>query len=399
MEKSRFALTVAVILVVGLLVGGFAGYYISESSRPAAPSVSVFAAGSLEYALGNHFNLQFTNTTGISVGPTFSGSVSGAKNVQSGAHYDVFISASAGVIPANLMPKYTDWMVIFSANEMAVTWLNHKYNIPTGSFWFQNITAKNVTVAASTSQLDPSGFQAIEMTKLAGLLYTGWDNVTYGKYVQQAFSDNFTMYMKYNHAWNGWFGPSGTLASESWGGNYPVNDSMALYSQVFGYMLSKGYTKLTTVEIGLDGLLEAGTADYALTYKSQAINQNLSYFKAPDGSNGLSSWINLGNITEDHVLFYGMVNSTGPTTPDDNIGNLPGAPILYAATILNGTANPSMAAAYIYDLVTGYGQHTLAASDFDPLPVAFGYHMSNIPSYLSSVVEPIPSYIPASAYD
>ncbi|MEM0157056.1 MAG: hypothetical protein QXN26_03195, partial [Thermoplasmataceae archaeon] len=68
MEKSRFAITVSVILVAGLLVGGFAGYYISESSHPVSPSISVFAAGSLEYALGNHFNPQFRNTTGILVG-------------------------------------------------------------------------------------------------------------------------------------------------------------------------------------------------------------------------------------------------------------------------------------------------------------------------------------------
>ncbi len=399
MKNPRIVLIAVVLLVVGLLVGGFVGYQISQSSRPPAPSISVFAAGSLEYALGNNFNPQFKNTTGITAGSTFSGSVSGAKDVQSGVHYDVFISASAGVIPAELMPNYTNWMVIFATNEMAVTWINQKYNIPVGSFWFENITKKDIKVAASTSQLDPSGFQAIEMTKLAGLLYTGWDNSSYGKYVKQAFSGNFTMYMKYNGAWNNWFGPDGTLAKESWGGNYPVNDSLALYNQVFGYMLSKGYTKLTTVEIGLDGLLEAGTADYALTYKSQAINQNLSYFKTADGSNGLSSWINLGNISENHVLFYGMINSTGPTTPEDNIGNLPGAPILYAATILNGTRDPAMAASYIYNLVTGFGQRVLSASDFDPLPVPFGYHMSDIPVYLSAVLEPIPAYIPASAYD
>ncbi len=399
MQNHRFILIAAVLLVVGLLVGGFVGYQISQSSQPPASSISVFAAGSLEYALGNDFNPQFKNTTGITAGSTFSGSVSGAKDVQSGVHYDVFISASAGVIPTNLTPKYTDWMVIFATNEMAVTWLNQKYNISPGSFWFENITKKDVTVAASTSQLDPSGFQAIEMTKLAGILYTGWGNSTYGKYVKEAFSDNHALYMEYNQAWNSWFGKDGTLANESWGGNYTNNDSMALYNQIFGFMLSKGYTKLTTVEIGLDGLLEAHTADYALTYKSQAINQHLSYFETASGSNGLSSWINLGNISENHVLFYGMINSSGPTHPDDNIGNLTGAPILYAATILNGTNNPSMAASYIYNLVTGFGQHVLAASDFDPLPVAFGYHISNIPAYLKPVVQPIPDYIPQSAYD
>ncbi|EQD34117.1 ABC-type molybdate transport system, solute-binding component [mine drainage metagenome] len=132
-----------------------------------------------------------------------------------------------------------------------------------------------------------------------------------------------------------------------------------------------------------------------MTYKSQAINQNLSYFKSADGSNCLSSWINLGNISKDHVIFYSGVNSTGPTSPDDNIGDLAGAPILYAATVLNGTTDPAMAESYIYDLITGYGQGVLAASDFDPLPVAFGYNLSSIPPFLQTVVEPIPSYIPA----
>lgn len=399
MEKSKSIIIAAVLLVAGLLVGGFTGYFITYSSFEANHSVSVFAAGSLEYALGNNFNHYYRNATGITPGSTFSGSISGARNVQGGTHYDVFISASAGVIPSMLMPNYTSWMVIFATNEMAVTWLNHKYSIPAGSFWFENITAKNVTVAASTSQLDPSGFQAIEMTKLAGLLYTGWYSATYGEYVQQAFGYNFSLYMKYNNAWNSWFGKGGTLEKEGWGGNFSNNDTMALYDQVFGFMLKNGFTKLTTVEIGMDGFLEAGTADYALTYKSQAVNQNLSYFRTSSGANGLSSWINLGNISKSHVSFYSMVNSTGPTTPADNIGNLPGAPILYAATVLNGTSSPSMATSYLYDLVTGYGQYVLSGSDFNPITTPYGYNIQDMPSSLQAVVQPIPQYIPASAYE
>ena len=398
MKFSRTTITIIVVLVAGILVGVSAGYYIPRGSASPSSSVSVFAAGSLEYSLGDHFNPYFRNSTGISVGSTFSGSVSGARNVQSGIHYDVFVSASAAVIPSLLMPNYTDWMVIFASNEMAITWLNPSYNIPVGAFWFENITSPGVTVAASTSQLDPSGFQAIEMIKLAGLLYTGWNNPSYGAYVKEAFGNNFSAYMKYNTAWNSWFGKEGYLEKHNYGGNYSNNDSLALYDQIFLYMLSRGETKLTTVEIGLDGLLAAGTADYALTYKSQAVNQGLSYFKNSDGGNGLSSWINLGNISESHVEFYKMVNSTGPITPDDNIGNLPGAPILYAATVLNGTANTQAAYSYIYYLITESGQKFLANSDFDPLPVAFGFNIPYIPASLSSAIVPIPSYMPQSAY-
>jgi len=398
MKLSKTHITIIVVLIIGLLVGVSIGYYIPKSYGSSDSNISVFAAGSLEYSLGNNFNPYFTNSTGIGVGSVFSGSVSGARNVQSGIHYDVFISASAPVIPSILMPNYTDWMIIFATNEMAVTWTNPSYNIPANAFWFENITAPHITVAASTSQLDPSGFQAIEMIKLAGLLYTGWDNSSYGKYVKEAFDNNFSLYMNYNTAWNNWFGIYGYLAKHNYGGNYSNNDSLALYDQIFSYMLSKDMTKLTTVEIGLDGLLEAGTADYALTYKSQAINQGLSYFKNSQGGNGLSSWINLGNISLDHVDFYSMVNSTGPISPDDNIGNLPGAPILYAATVLNGTSNPQAARSYIYYLITQSGQKFLANSDFDPLPVPFGYNTQYIPVSLEEAVIPIPSYLPMSAY-
>ncbi len=94
-----------------------------------------------------------------------------------------------------------------------------------------------------------------------------------------------------------------------------------------------------------------------------------------------------------------MVNSTGPTTPADNIGNLPGAPILYAATVLNGTSSPSMATSYLYDLVTGYGQYVLSGSDFNPITTPYGYNIQDMPSSLQAVVQPIPQYIPASAYE
>jgi len=400
MNKPNVLVYAIVFLLVGLAVGGLVGYYVPHSSTTTSPSqsISVFAAGSLAYALGDHFNPYFKNTTGIMAGSTFSGSVSGARQVQSGTHYDVFITASAGVIPSLLMPNYTKWMIIFATNEMAVTWLNTKYNITPGQFWFENITAPKVTVAASTSQLDPSGFQAIEMTKLAGVLYTGWDNPTYGKYVREAFSNNSSLYMKYNDAWNAWFASGGILAKDHWGGNYATNDSMALYDQIFGYMLQNHYTKLTTVEIGLDGLLEAHIADYALTYKSQAINQHLYYFQGPGGRNGLSSWINLGSISPNHVAFYASVNSTGPTSPDDNIGNMPGTPIFYSVSVLNGTTNLKAAFTYVYYLITGSGYGYLKSSDFDPLPMAFGYNISSIPTSLRSAVVPIPSYIPSSAY-
>ncbi len=384
--------TIAVIIIIILFIAGIAiGYYAAPRESKTTVTITGFAAGSLKYAIGNNFIPEFSNLTGIKIGMSFGGSVSGARQIQSGQPYDIFISAAAGVIPSMLMPNYTNWMIIFATNEMAITWINQSYNIQPGAFWFENISAKGVIVAASNASLDPSGFQAIEMIKLAGIYYTNWSN----PYVRMAWDNNFHEFMIYNRAWNSWFGPNGTLASEHYGGNYPINDSMALYDQLFQYKLKVGDLKLTTVEIGLDGYLESGAADYALTYKSQAINQHLYYFKNANGSNGLSSWINLGSIQRNQVMFYQEVNSTGPSI--DNIGNYPGGPILYGATILSKTKYLNNDETFIYFLVTSLGQQILNNSDFDPISVPFVYGQP--PSLISQLGQPVPAYIPTNSYE
>ncbi len=392
-EKKGYGLLVVLIiifLVIGFVVGyAFAGTQNHQTSK--ASSLSIFAAGSLKYALGDNFKPEFQNLTGIQIGMTFSGSVSGAREITAGTPFDVFISAAAGVIPQILMPDYTKWMVIFSSNEMAVTWTNNSYNIPSNQFWFENISAPHIIVAASNASLDPSGFQAIEMVKLAGILYTNWSNPL----VRKAFNDNFSYFMVYNKAWNQWFGPNGQLAKDNYGGNYPINDSLALYDQLFQYKLKVGDLKLTTVEIGLDGYLESGAADYALTYKSQAINQGLHYFKNSQGANGIPDWINLGSVNKSMVEFYTEVNSSGPSV--DNIGNFPGGPILYSATILANSKNQAEANQFIYYLITSLGQSFLSSSEFDPISTPFLYGQG--PSFLSGITTEVPSYIPSSSYE
>lgn len=382
---------VAVLVVIFLVVGFVGGYYVGGMSTQTNKStaLSVFSAGSLKYALGE-FNPSFDNATGVNSGVTFAGSVTGANEIISGESFDIYVTASAGLIPQKLIPNYTSWMVIFASNEMAITWDNAKYNISPNSFWFENISAPGVTVALSNASLDPSGFQAIETVKLAGILYTQYHNNTViGQYVREAWRNNSSLYAKYNKAWNDWFGPGGTLATDGSGGNYPYNDSQALYDQLFVYNLAKGNLKLTTEEIGLDSFLSSGAADYAITYKSQAISQSLYYFKNSDGSNGLSPWINLGSLGKGEVSFYKEINASGPRI--DNIGDMPGAPILYGATILTTSHNDMNAQLFIYYLVSTMGEHYLSISEFDPLEVPYVY--GNAPLFLDNVAQVVPSYL------
>ncbi|MGC8608816.1 MAG: extracellular solute-binding protein [Thermoplasmata archaeon] len=386
MPKKRTALNIAVILlVVGLVVGFAVGHYTAPSSTN-QKSISTFAAGSLTYALGSQFNPQFQNQTNIKVGMTFSGSISGAREVQSGKPFSVFISASAPVLYQDLMNQthYADWQIIFSANEMAITWLNDKYNISSSNpYWFESITENKTIVSASNASLDPSGFQAIETMKLAGILYTNWSNPD----VQLAFHGDKTLFMKYNDAWNSWFG-------KNWG--YPNNDSLALYHQLF---ISKYHNKtflLTTEEYGMDAYLEAGSSDYAITYVSQAINQHLYYYENSTGGNGLSKWINLGSTNKTVDDFYAQISESGPSW--DNVGNLPGAPIFYSVTIISNYSSPA-AVQYIYNLITPMGYNYLEKSKFDPLSQPFAVGIKNMPAQLQALVTPPPSYLLSSAYD
>lgn len=389
-KKTVYALLS--VFIVGLLIGLPAGYYLNQSPASSGSSVSVISAGSLKYALQDSFSSSFANETGITTGYNFIGSVAGAREVQSGQQADVFVSASASVIPSLLMNNYTNWMMIFATNQMAITWLNQKYNISPGSFWFENITAGNVTVSASNASLDPSGYVAIEMTKLAGILYTQWQNKT----VQAAFNYNQSEFELYNNAWNSWFGTNGTLVKEGVGPGYKNNDSLALYDQIFVYMMNHGRMKLTPEEIGLNGYLQSGAADYALTYRSQAKSQGLYYFENSTGQNGLPSWINLGSLSEKQVKFYQLVNASGPS--NDNIGDVPASPIMYALTILNSSRTSPAANQYVYYLVTSMGQNALSRNYFSPLSTPYGMNIQNMPAELQNLAKPIPSYIPESDY-
>ncbi|MCL6002744.1 MAG: substrate-binding domain-containing protein [Thermoplasmatales archaeon] len=406
MSKRSVGILLVLLVVIGFVSGVTVGHYVYSTPQSKSQPITVFAAGSLTFVLGSQFYPQFENVTGIKVVPTFGGSVSGASEIDAGTPFDVFVSAAAGVIPQYLFANKTaNWMVIFASNEMAITWLNTSYRIA-GPYWFENLTAPDIKVGVSNASLDPSGFQAIETVKLAGVLYTqyfnntplGTSGHTIGYYVQEAWSNNSTLYNRYNTAWNDWFGPNGTLVKDNMGNGYPLNYPLALYYQLFNYSYKHGNLLPTTEEYGLDGYLTAGSVDYALTYKSQAVNQHLYYYKTGSGENGLPSWINLGNISKADVTFYGTVTTAGPGY--SNIGNFPGGPILYSATILESSRNTQYSQQLIYYLVSNLGSSLLSSSNFDPISTPFLYApTSAAPSLISGISQPVPSYIPASSYE
>ncbi|MEM0141255.1 MAG: extracellular solute-binding protein [Thermoplasmatales archaeon] len=373
------------LLIVFFVLGVSVGYFVPNHQVYRQESISTFAAGSLTYVLGDQFNPEFQNLTGIKVGMTFGGSISGTRQVQSGAPYSVFISASAAILYDNLMNQthYSNWQILFATNEMAITWLSKSYAIPsTFPFWFENLTENSTTLGVSNASLDPSGFQAIETMKLAGILYTNWSN----PYVRAAFKSNESLFLEYNKAWNSWFGKLG----------YPPNDSMALYHQIFITKYERGYTKLTTEEYGLNAYLESGAVDYAITYVSQAINQGLYYYQNLTGSDGLPIWVNLGSINGTVDSFYQKINASGPGY--DNVGNIPGAPILYSLTIISNYFS-EQALQYVYDLITAMGTKYLTEGKFSPLQNPIGVGINNMPMVLRTLVVNPPSYLPYSAYN
>ncbi len=405
MQNRVVVAVVVVVLLIGLGMGLTVGYYSAHTSKVSTLSLSVFAAGSTTYVLGSQLYPRFENMTGIKVASTFGGSVSGASEVDTGAPYDVYISAAAGVIPQYLFPNKTaSWMVMFATNEMAIVWLNSSLDIST-PYWFENLTSPGIKVGVSNASLDPSGFQAIETLKLAGLLYTQYNNTTQlgnsgktiGQFVRNAWNNDSGLYGKYNEAWNGWFGPNGTLVKDGMGKGYPTDYPLALYYQIFNYSYRHGDLIPTTEEYGLNAYLKSGAVSYALTYRSQAINQKLYYFQNANGGNGLSNWINLGNTTSAEVEFYGAVTTAGPGY--SNIGDFPGGPILYSATIVSTSKNTIEAQQLIYYLITGLGDSLLKQSDFDPISAPYIYSpTSGSPPFLNGITVPIPSYIPSSSY-
>lgn len=120
-----------------------------------------------------------------------------------------------------------------------------------------------------------------------------------------------------------------------------------------------GHLRAHSVE--LLALLESGELDYIWEYRSVAEQHHLKFVELP-------ARINLGN--PDLAGLYGKVSVTLPGSRPNTTVAVYGAPIVYAATVPAGAANPAGGLAFIQKLISPDGQAILRRNFQLPLTPA-----------------------------
>jgi molybdate/tungstate transport system substrate-binding protein len=369
---------VTVAVVIALIIGFLAGYEYNSLTTPVPVKVgvTVIAAGSLGYALrevGQNWTVLYPDHPTLPDGGIYSGSVGDARDIAAGQKYDVFASAAADVIPMILSPTYASWMIVFATNQIAILYLpnstakltveNVTYSVTqiNSTNWWMFITAPGVTIGVSNGSTDPDGFQSIQAMKLAGVYLLQTDNVAY----------------------NDWF--HNVLG-------FPLNDSNAIFDQIWKNKFTSGQLKPVGVETSLDSAIATGTPCYALSYRSLAKSDGLGYVQLP--------WqVNLGSINSTAVSYYSQVNSSGAPillSGSPAQASNPAGPIFYAVTIPNTAPNPTMGLDYITLLLSQIGQQVLQNTYFTPISVPYAVPFSSgvsIPAQLLPFTESLPSYL------
>ncbi len=151
---------------------------------------------------------------------------------------DVMASAAYKVIDNLLMPKYAKFDAHFATNEMIIAYTSHsKYaNKINSKNWTDILLKKGVKVGHSNPNLDPCGYRAMLVTKLAGIYYKK------PKFFQKLFG---------------------------YGDSYQDGEE------------NRNKVIVRPKETDLLGLLEAGVYDYLFIYKSVAVQHGLKYINLP----------------------------------------------------------------------------------------------------------------------
>ncbi|WP_163328864.1 tungstate ABC transporter substrate-binding protein WtpA [Desulfurobacterium thermolithotrophum] len=212
---------------------------------------------------------------------------------------DVVASADYSLIPKMMFPKYTDHVKVFATNELVLCYTSKsKYGDKINSSnWYEILKKKDVKWGFSNPNLDPCGYRTVMMIVLASDYYKK------------------PLYKEL-------LAPGTNLKLIKEDGKYKV-----LVPKIFRTKGNKVFVRPKAV--ALLGLLESGAIDYAIEYKSVALQHGLKYVELPKE-------INLSDLA--YKNYYSKV--------EVKLGNgkvVKGKPIAYGITTVKNAPHPKEA--------------------------------------------------------
>jgi molybdate/tungstate transport system substrate-binding protein len=178
-------------LMIAVLAAGLSslGAFANAACAPGTPQLIIYHAGSLSAAFSAVENL-FTQQTGVCVIDVAAGSVDAARRITTGQEpCDIFASADFEDIDLLLKPAgFADYDILFGQGGMVLAYTTNSKNAatiaasgtafnPPGSVpavaedWYTQLMQAGATIGGSHPFLDPSGYRADLIFRLANRLY------------------------------------------------------------------------------------------------------------------------------------------------------------------------------------------------------------------------------------
>ena len=314
----------ALVLALGCVAMVASKSAIAEQNQ----TLSIYAAGTLAGPFHEIAGLFEHANPGVSVEPQFGGSVMMAKRITD-LHQaaDILAVADYSVIPKYLFarqdkPAFAEWYVGFARNGITFVYTPHSKGAAeiTPQNWFEVLARPGVEIGRSNPDTDPSGYQTLQMLKLAESYY----------------------------------------------------DKPGLAERV---LANAPMSNVRDTETDLISSLQLGQIDFLAIYRSDAVQHQLKSIDLP-------SAIDLSDPALAQSYALAVVQTKN--------GDLPGRPIVYAATIPKGAGHRALAAKFLAYMLSPDGQAVIARDGFGTMNPPLAVNPERVPEPVRAMVKPWP---------
>lgn len=255
-RHSAAGAMLGVVLLVIVVAGCGSKSSATTTPSPSGNSLTVFGAGTLAAPWTQEIAAFKAQNPGVTVHSQFGASGTMVNDItQLHQPADVLGVADYSLIPSEMFTKYASWYVGFVANQITFAYTSRSKGASTltAGNWYKVLSQPGVRIGRSTPAADPSGYQILQMLKLA-----------------QSYYHDPTL-------------------SASVLKNSPSSQE-------------------ASVETALIGALQSGQIDYLAIYRSDALQNHFKYIKLP-------SQISLSDPAQaTHYATVSVAGVNGPTT-------------------------------------------------------------------------------------
>jgi molybdate/tungstate transport system substrate-binding protein len=357
MAASAVVAVVVILVAAGACGLGFVVGYEYKTSPAASTAavenstLSIYAAATLDTLFPDLANELVNETPGISAPSstqTYEGSLDITTAITSlSAITDVAAVADYRLAPQLLEPTYAGWEVVFGATPEVLV---YNPSIPAfdginSSNWAEKLvtdvtTHGNAPLAVWNASTDPNGYNEIFSLELQGLLYNGSASTFYNTF---------------------YGGAAGTPAVPSSATTLPEHESQAAT------------------------LINTGVVSAAITYRSYAVVNHLSYVS-------FNPIVGLYANNSTALADYAKLSTTILSSAGSFATVVP-APVLFAITVPTNAPNPALGAAFVHLILSPQGAAILSQGGaFTPIFPGWSDHPANVPSVLAPDVAGLPSW-------